>query len=40
MKMKLHAFTGGILLVALVLGCATTGGYGTMSVVEGGGMTV
>jgi hypothetical protein len=39
-KSKHHALMASILLVALVLGCATTGGYGTMRVVESGGMTV
>lgn len=39
MKRKDHAIMASLLLVALLLGCATSGGYGTMSVVEGGGMT-
>jgi hypothetical protein len=39
MKSKRHALVGSVLLVGLVLGCATTGGYGTMRVAESG-MTV
>jgi hypothetical protein len=39
MNWKREMMVASILLVALLLGCATSGGYGTMSVVEGGGMT-
>jgi hypothetical protein len=40
MKWNREGVVAIILLVALVLGCAAAGGYGTMRVEEGGGMTV
>ena len=40
MKWNREGVVAIILLVALVLGCAAAGGYGTMRVEEGSGMTV
>ena len=40
MNWKSQMMVASILMVALALGCASTGGYGTTRVVEGGGMTL